>query len=168
MDWKKRRKSIRQDYLNAYSTKEAFSYGEYPDVIVSKPVAAKRAYYEDIANAVSVSQNDAILDFGSGTGTLSSVFVDQFQIPQKRITAVDPSQPMLCILNERFPKIRTECEYIDLPESRRLFKKSSFDLVVSRYAANGLADPIQGFQNIYRWIKPGGHCLLYTSDAADE
>jgi len=103
-----------------------------------------------LAEQAGLSPGMRVLDVGAGTGKLMGVLAET--VGEESITAVDPSEPFVAALGERFPAAdvrRGTAE--ELP-----FEDSSFDVVFAQLVVNFLTDPERGAAEMRRVTRDGG------------
>ena len=103
-----------------------------------------------LAEQAGLSPGMRVLDVGAGTGKLMGVLAET--LGEESITAVDPSEPFVAALGERFPAAdirRGTAE--ELP-----FEDGSFDVVFAQLVVNFLADPERGAAEMRRVTRDGG------------
>jgi SAM-dependent methyltransferase len=103
-----------------------------------------------------------VLDVGAGTGKLMGVLAET--LGEESITAVDPSEPFVAALGERFPAAdvrRGTAE--ELP-----FEDGSFDVVFAQLVVNFLTDPERGAAEMRRVTRDGGVVAGAVWDYRDE
>ena len=102
-----------------------------------------------------------VLELGVGTGTLSSLVLEEF--PHARLTGVDLSPRMIARARTKLRSFRSRVELIagDIGD----FEESPYDAVISALAIHHLTDPQKWrlFRRVYRCLPPGG----YFGDADD-
>lgn len=115
---------------------------------------AKREFVKTILP--TTKQSLKILDLGSGTGGMTK-FISKWGA----VTAVENSPYALPFLKKRkiIPK--------NISINNCVFKNNSFDLVClfDVLYHHNIANDQKVIQNIYKWLKPGGH--LYITDCAN-
>jgi SAM-dependent methyltransferase len=109
----------------------------------------------DLQQCVHFTNTMAVLDAGSGTGALCLALV---RIPGLKITALEPSLPMIDLLKTRpeLHHVNTVQGFCDHAEDESLFVPETFDLIASRLLVNNLFDPLAAFRNWNHWLRPGG------------
>jgi tRNA (cmo5U34)-methyltransferase len=98
---------------------------------------------------------DSILELGTGTGNLTVLLCERF--PRATITAVDVSGDSLEVCQQRLGD-RQQLDYRQEDFRDLSYADGSFDLVASSISVHHLTaeEKQQLFQQIYRWLKPGG------------
>jgi ubiquinone/menaquinone biosynthesis C-methylase UbiE len=92
-----------------------------------------------------------VLDLGAGTGKLTETLV----AAGHRVTAVDPSEGMLAVLQGRLPQVQTEVAAAEvLP-----FPDDSFDVVTVAQAWHWVDQPVAAAE-CARVLRPGGHLAV--------
>jgi SAM-dependent methyltransferase len=103
-----------------------------------------------LAEQAGLSPGMRVLDVGAGTGKLMGVLAET--LGEESITAVDPSEPFVAALGQRFPAAdvrRGTAE--ELP-----FEDGSFDVVFAQLVVNFLANPERGAAEMRRVTRDGG------------
>jgi tRNA (cmo5U34)-methyltransferase len=102
-----------------------------------------------------------VLELGVGTGTLSSLVLEEF--PHAHLTGVDLSPRMIDRAQRKLRPFRGRIELVagDIAE----FEKRPYDVVVSALAIHHLTDPEKWrlFRRVFGCLPPGG----YFGDADD-
>jgi len=101
-------------------------------------------------------QKPIIIDLGTGPGLL--FFQINKQIPHAEVIGIDPSDNMLMVANkniknDNFKTMNGRAEKIPL-------KNNFADIVVSRFTLTYWEKPEDGFNEIFRALKPGGKIVL--------
>jgi SAM-dependent methyltransferase len=103
-----------------------------------------------IADRAGVQPGMRALDVGAGTGKLTAVLAEI--LGAEDVAAVDPSEPFVAALNERFPAVDVRAGNAEaLP-----FADESFDAVFAQLVINFLADPEGGTAEMRRVARQGG------------
>ncbi len=101
-------------------------------------------------DAVGVAPGQSALDVGCGTGALTEVLVERLGLPQ--VSAVDPSQSFVAVMQERFPPMdvrRAAAE--SLPHD-----SATFDVTLAQLVVHFMTDPVAGIREMGRVTRPGG------------
>lgn len=129
----------------------------------SRPVPAQisSGVSAAILEALDLSGDETVMDFGAGTGLVSGHLAPHVG----RILAVDVSQGMLAKLAEKPAlqgKVEVFCQDIlDEPLDRKV------DLVVSAMAMHHVEDTAKLAQTLFDHLAPGGRVALADLDAED-
>lgn len=103
-----------------------------------------------LAEQAGLSPGMRVLDVGAGTGKLMGVLAET--LGEDCITAVDPSEPFVAALGERFPAADVRRGTAEgLP-----FEDGSFDVVFAQLVINFLTDPERGAAEMRRVTRDGG------------
>lgn len=103
-----------------------------------------------LAEKAGVQRGMRALDIGAGSGKLTGVLAEV--LGEENVAAVDPSEPFVAALRERFPAAgvrRGSAE--QLP-----FEDASFDAVFAQLVVNFLSDPERGAREMARVARGGG------------
>jgi len=103
-----------------------------------------------LADFAGVATGQRVLDVGCGTGALVSELVGR--LGPAGVIAVDPSEPFVAAVVERFPEVaahRAPAE--DLP-----FPDAAFDAALAQLVVHFMADPVTGIREMGRVTRPGG------------
>ena len=102
------------------------------------------------AGRADVQPGMRALDVGAGTGKFTRVLARI--VGEENVAAVDPSEPFVAALTERFPAadVRTGAAE-ELP-----FADDSFDAVLAQLVMNFLHDPERGVDEMLRVARDGG------------
>ncbi len=112
---------------------------------------AEQAMLDDLDDTLSPGQS--VLDAGAGTGALSREILSRQ--PGASITMLDLSPRMLARADD-LPAVKTVGSMLEIP-----FEDNSFDIVVSAWVIETVADPIGAVSECLRVLSPDGH--LYYS-----
>lgn len=101
-----------------------------------------------------------VLDLATGTGDLAIALLKQF--PNLEIEAVDFSEKMLETAQKKvkdtpwFPKINfKQADAMALP-----YESDSFDACTIAFGVRNFENLLQGLQEVYRILKPGGNLII--------
>ena len=158
---------IFKNIAQSYSDSEAFLH----DLLIGKRALNLHAYIVEHGNLKDVLAADKpqhVLDVGCGGGQLAIHLKETY--PQMQLTGIDLSVSQISRARTRARKsgiqIRLEAaDAQDLP-----FPDAHFDVVYSFGSAKHWPDPLKGFSECWRVLKPGGELLVAdaTSDATRE
>jgi SAM-dependent methyltransferase len=110
----------------------------------SEPLAPLLADYAGIASA------QLVLDVGCGPGALTAELVKR--LGSDAVAAVDPSEPFVAAVRERFPGITVEpASAEELP-----FGTDAFDAALAELVVHFMQDPVAGLREMARVTRPGG------------
>jgi ubiquinone/menaquinone biosynthesis C-methylase UbiE len=130
------------------------------------PQRVKRA--EEIARAISeavaLSPDMDVMDFGCGTGLLTL----QIQPHVRSVIGVDSSRGMLDVLERKIGGLgldNVRAEYVDIEKGERL--TGSYDLVTSSLTLHHIREIGPLFEQFYGIIKPGGHLCVADLDSEE-
>jgi ubiquinone/menaquinone biosynthesis C-methylase UbiE len=118
--------------------------------------------YESIAQEMtSLSQPGRVLDVGTGKGLLPDKIAEKN--PQLAVYGVDNSQKAIDAARKNAHEmgIANPPEFYVGDVSGLSFEENYFDAVVSTFSLHHWTDPIQGLNEIFRVLKPGGQALIY-------
>ncbi|HEY0535230.1 MAG TPA: methyltransferase domain-containing protein [Actinoplanes sp.] len=105
----------------------------------------------DLLDAAGVGEGTAVLDVGTGTGTVAALAAER----GARVTAVDAEPSMVAATAARLPGADVRQAILpDLPFA------SSFDAVVANFVINHVGDPAAAVAALARAVKPGGRVAV--------
>ena len=103
-----------------------------------------------VAERVGVEPGMRALDVGAGTGKLTGVLSDL--LGEENVAAVEPSQPFVAALRERFPTADVQLGAAEeLP-----WQNEAFDAVFAQLVINFMAQPERGVGEMRRVTRDGG------------
>lgn len=120
--------------------------GSVYDRFMGRYSAALAPLFADFAG-VSEGQ---VLDVGCGPGSLTAVLVDR--VGASSVTAIDPSEPFVATIRERFPEIEVHhgsAETLPLSSAR-------YDFVLAQLVVHHMTDPVAGIREMARVTVDGG------------
>jgi ubiquinone/menaquinone biosynthesis C-methylase UbiE len=127
-------------------------------------VALVKGIVAAIRQAVPLTRDMAVLDFGAGTGLLTLGLLPYVA----RITAVDASSEMLKVLADKLRSLEIDNVtpwHGDI--GREPLPEAGYDLVVSSMVLHHIADVSQLFKPLRRCLRPGGWIALADLDSED-
>lgn len=112
---------------------------------------------DHILDAAGVRTGDRVLDVGCGTGILARAAVGRVG-PKGRVVGLDPNVGMLTVARRQGPSV----EWREGAGEAIPYTDSSFDRVVSQFAAMFFADQVAAFADMARVCAPGGRVVVAT------
>lgn len=115
-----------------------------------------------LADLANVEPGQRALDVGSGPGALTGELVDR--IGAEAVTAVDPSEPFVAAVTERYPGVdarRARAEQLPFPNQ-------TFDAVLAQLVVHFMADPVTGIGEMRRVTRLGGVVAACVWDHAGD
>ncbi len=98
-----------------------------------------------------------VLEVGAGTG-LNFALYDPEHV--ERVEAVEPDTAMMRYARERIKTARVPITLTQAPVEALPFADETFDSAVATIVFCSVTDPLRGFSEIRRVLKPGGTLLL--------
>lgn len=98
-----------------------------------------------------------VLEIGAGTG-LNFALYDPVRV--ERVEAVEPDTAMVRYARERLKTARVPITLTQAPAEALPFANETFDSAVATIVFCSVTDPLHGFSEIRRVLKPGGTLLL--------
>ena len=115
-----------------------------------------------LARAAGVEPESGVLDVGAGTGAGTRRLAEL--VGEARVAAVDPSEPFVEALRDRFPGSDVQHASAEsLP-----FEDDSFDVALAHLVVNFMADPEAGVAEMRRVTRPGGTVAACVWDYGGE
>lgn len=107
-----------------------------------------------IENMSLSTASPGILDLGAGTGLFSKMVLNKF--PNAEIELIDIAEKMLEVAKERFNENNNVS--IKVQDYVSLQPETKYDAIISSLSIHHLKDEdkIILYDNIYKWLKPGG------------
>jgi SAM-dependent methyltransferase len=120
------------------------------------------ALCDALAERAGLTAGLSVLDVGAGSGAGTRRLVEL--AGPGRLAAVDPSEPFVAALRERFPEIDVRKGFAEsLP-----FEDDSFDAVLALLVVNFMADPEAGVAEMRRVTRPGSTVAACVWDYGGE
>lgn len=123
------------------------------------------AIAHEMANALPLSKEWSVLEFGAGTGLLSFQLKDQF----KRITLVDNSSEMIKVCEEKCSSIKSTHIHPICIDLEHNVVDETFDLIYSQMALHHVSDVGGIFNTFYELLNLGGYLSvvdLFSEDGS--
>lgn len=114
--------------------------GSVYDRFMGRYSAALAPLFADFAGV----NEGQVLDVGCGPGSLTAVLIDR--VGASAVTAVDPSEPFVATIRERFPEVevhRGSAETLPLSSAR-------YDFVLAQLVVHHMTDPVAGVGEMAR------------------
>lgn len=121
--------------------------------------------YGNLVKILAEKKNRSLLDVGCGGGQAAIRMKERY--PHLRLTGIDTSEVMISRARKR-ALVKDFSIRFEVADAEALpFKDVSFDVVYSFGSAKHWPNPIKGFGECWRVLKPGGELLVSdaTSDA---
>jgi SAM-dependent methyltransferase len=116
----------------------------------------------ELVDRAGVQTGMGALDVGAGTGKLTHVLAEL--LGEENVAAVDPSEPFVAALTERFPAADVRAAAAEeLP-----FADGSFDAVLAQLVLNFVRDPERGAGEMLRVARDGGVVAAAVWDYGQE
>jgi len=106
-----------------------------------------------------ISQGQRVIDVGCGTGALTGVLVEE--LGADHVAAVDPSEPFVVAVRERYPGVEVELA----PAEELPFPDETFDAALAQLVVHFMSDPVGGVREMRRVTRPGGVACACVWDA---
>lgn len=103
-----------------------------------------------------IPAGSGVLDAGAGAGFFSMVLADMGY----RVTGIDYSEEMVNSLRRNMAERGLPCEITRMDAQHLEFADGSFDAIVSRNMIWALEDPVRGYAEMYRVLRPGGKLIV--------
>ena len=112
------------------------------------------------ADFAGVHDQRRALDVGCGPGALTGVLLER--LGAGSVAAVDPSEPFVAAMLERFPDV----EVHQAPAESLPFPDGEFQVTLAQLVVHFMADPIAGIREMARVTSPGGRVAACVWDHA--
>ncbi len=124
------------------------------------------AYASDLADRIARADPQHVLEVAAGTGALTRAIASRLPA-HVRIVATDLNQPMIdhaAARQSRDARIAwRQADALALP-----FEEQSFDVVACQFGAMFFPDKVQGYREVRRVLKRGGHFIFNVWDRIAE
>ena len=120
-------------------------------------LGSSRRMSDPIRQELVSKATGVVLEIGAGTGLNFP-----FYTPERceRVEAIEPDPAMIRYANQRLKAARVPITLTPASIEALPFADQTFDSVVATLVFCSVADPLQGFREIQRVLKPGGVLLL--------
>ncbi len=108
---------------------------------------------KQVVHLAELTNNDFLLDLGTGTGDLAREAVSQF--PQAKVIAADFTLEMMRVGQKTTSLNFTSADALRLP-----FDAASFNAVISGFLMRNVIDLQYGIEEQYRVLKSGGRIVI--------
>src|SRR5262245_41064626 len=102
------------------------------------------------ADFAGVLDGQTVLDVGCGPGALVEELVAR--VGARAVTAVDPSEPFVSAIEERYPGVTVRLA----PAEELPFEDASFDATLAQLVVHFMRDPVAGLREMARVTREGG------------
>ena len=142
-------------------TKEKYNrFAKYYDVLVKRSEAK---WYSKWRNQFFASLTGDILEVGIGTGKSMNCYNHE-----AKVVGIDFSQEMLAKARQRLVKSGKKNIMLRQMDVENMeFKDNSFDYVTTSCVFCSVPNPIKGFREIRRVLKPGGKLIMIEHVLSD-
>jgi SAM-dependent methyltransferase len=103
-----------------------------------------------LADLAGVVAGQRVLDVGCGPGALTAELVSR--LGAGAVSAVDPSEPFVAAVRERYPGVGIQRAAAELLP----FERGSFDAALAQLVVHFMADPVAGLREMARVTRDGG------------
>src|SRR5699024_7834100 len=122
-------------------------------------VGAFAAHSARIIPTLELRQGDRALDVGCGFGDVA-IELARLVGPSGSIVGIDFCRPFLDIAERDARAAGTDNVAFIEGDAQDFAFKPEYDLCFSRFGMLSFADPIEGFRNVRRALKPGGRLVM--------
>lgn len=122
-----------------------------------------------VMSRIQIPPGSHILDVGSGIGGHSFYLAEKFGCS---VLGVDLSRNMVAVAEDhlsRRPHLQDKIKF-EIRDVTQLdhLQENSFDVIYSRDTLLHIADKVKVFNNIYKWLKPGGQVIFTDYGRGDK
>jgi len=102
------------------------------------------------ADFAGIVPGQRVIDVGAGPGALTAVLAER--LGADAVTAVEPSEPFVSALRERYPDVTV----VHGPAENLPFEDDGFDTAIAQLVVHFMTDPVRGLSEMRRVTAPGG------------
>jgi SAM-dependent methyltransferase len=147
------------DYWSSAPGQKWIQFEEELDVVFE-------AVNDELVERAQPLRGERVVDIGCGTGATTRAFAERVG-PTGSVTAIDISEPLLSCARDRAPKASASTDYLLIDAQTDAIQDACFDIATSRFGVMFFADPVVAFENIRRWLVPGGRLMVSGWAAVD-
>src|SRR5262249_30881196 len=115
-----------------------------------------------MADLANVNDGQRVLDVGCGPGALTTEL--SRRVGADRVSAVDPSEPLVAAVRERHPGVDAHVATAEkLP-----FADATFDAAIAQLVVHFMRDPVGGLREMKRVTRSGGVVAACVWDMAGD
>ncbi len=112
----------------------------------------------ELLDRAAIARGEDVLDIGCGAGDCTLAAADRVG-PEGRATGLDISQTLLAVARQRAAG-RPGIGFVLADAQTHAFAPDTHDLLLSRFGLMFFADPVAGFRNLARALKPGARAAF--------
>jgi ubiquinone/menaquinone biosynthesis C-methylase UbiE len=139
-----------------FTSADAENYDRYLGPVIFEP------YGEYLANRINTAGLSRVLELASGTGRVTRHLRKALPAGVE-LWATDLNNDMLDIAKRELGEDGINYQAEDIQNLS--FADNTFDLVICQFGMMFLPDKRQGFNEIFRVLKPGGKLMCFTWDS---
>lgn len=141
------------DQIDFWNGKAGEQWVRYQDI----QDAMLRPHGDAALDAAGLKVGERVIDVGCGCGD-STLEIAKRVSPGGQVLGIDISDPMVAHARERAETAEFDAEvtFSVSDASTEALAEGDVDAVYSRLGVMFFADPVPAFENIRRWLKPGG------------
>ena len=145
------------DMASAWNGQEGEDWAAHAD----RYDAASAAFDASLLDGARITATDRVLDVGCGAGV--STRAAARAAPGGHVTGIDLSAQLLAEARRRSAAAGlTNTTFVHGDAQVHPFEPVAFDVAVSRFGSMFFGDPVAGFGNVARALRPGGRLALLS------